>query len=239
MRPRYIGFDIETAKVVPEWEPDLMAHRPLGIACAAAVLEDRKDPVTWHGTDNDAPAPQMSRDDVRSTLDDLCAWVEDGYTLVTWNGLKFDFDVLSEESDQLQRCAEIALGHIDLMFHAVCGLGHYVSLPKAAEGLGLGGKTSGMTGAQAPVLWSQGKYDQVLEYNIQDARLALKVAQESERRGEFLWITGRGRTRGLYLDDGWLCVRDACRLPLPDTSWMTDPPCRDQFFAWLPPELLT
>jgi len=38
MTRRYLAFDMETAKVLPPDVTDVLAHRPLGITCAAAVL---------------------------------------------------------------------------------------------------------------------------------------------------------------------------------------------------------
>ena len=35
MRNKYCGFDIETAKILPDNFGDLHDHRPLGISCAA------------------------------------------------------------------------------------------------------------------------------------------------------------------------------------------------------------
>lgn len=37
---KYLAFDIEIAKVIPEEETDWIAHRPLGITCAAAMASD-------------------------------------------------------------------------------------------------------------------------------------------------------------------------------------------------------
>ena len=34
---------------------------------------------------------------------------------------------------------------------------------------------------------------------------------------------------------GWLTVREALRLPEPDTSWMSNPIPRRQFTQWLKP----
>ena len=36
MARRYLAFDTETAKVLPEAVRDVLEHRPLGIACAQA-----------------------------------------------------------------------------------------------------------------------------------------------------------------------------------------------------------
>jgi len=235
---RYVAFDIETAKVLPESVTDLMDYRPLGIACAAAVVSGREEPVVWYGANGGEPAAQMSRVEVRSLLGDLSAWVADGYTLLSWNGLAFDFNVLAEESGLPDVCAALALEHVDMMFHVVCQLGYLVALGKAAEGLGISGKAGGLSGRDAPVMWSQGRYQDVLQYNTQDARLSLRVAQEAERRAEFVWITRRGTKGCMPLEQGWCSVRQAHRLPLPDTSWMSNPTTREHFTTWLPPNSL-
>jgi hypothetical protein len=235
---RYVAFDIETARVLPESVTDLMDYRPLGIACAAAVVSGQEEPVVWHGIDGGEPAAQMSCDEVRSLIVDLAAWAADGYTLVSWNGLSFDFNILAEESGLSEECARLALDHLDMMFHAVCRLGYPIALGKAAEGLGLPGKSGGLTGYDAPRLWAEGRYREVLDYNVQDARLALAIAEESERRGELVWITRRGSPRQMPLEQGWHTIRRALEMPLPDTSWMSDPPCREDFMAWLPADSL-
>jgi hypothetical protein len=230
---RYLAFDIETARVLPESVTDLMDYRPLGIACAAAALSDREEPVVWHGHDGSGPSAQMSREEVCSLVEDLAAWAGDGYTLVSWNGLGFDFNVLAEESGQPEECARLALDHLDMMFHVVCRLGYPIALGKAAEGLGLPGKHAGLNGYDAPLLWAQGRCREVLDYNVQDARLSLSIAREVERRRELLWITRRGTTGRMPLERGWCTVRRALEMPLPDTSWMSNPCSREEFTAWL------
>jgi hypothetical protein len=233
----YVAFDIETAKVLPESVTDLMDHRPLGIACVAAVVSGREEPFVWYGAKGGKPAAQMSQAEVRSMIEQFAAWADDGYTLLSWNGLGFDFNVLAEESDLAEQCARIALSHVDMMFHVVCELGYPVGLGKAAEGLGLPGKSAGITGSDAPLMWAQGRCEDVLEYNVQDARLALAIALEAERRGELLWITRRGSTGRMPLKHGWRSVQEALKTPLPDTSWMSDPPTREEFTSWLPDSL--
>ena len=36
-QPRYLAFDIESAKILPEGVQDWSHHRPLGISCAATL----------------------------------------------------------------------------------------------------------------------------------------------------------------------------------------------------------
>jgi hypothetical protein len=230
----YAAFDLETARVLPEAATDLMDYRPLGIACAAAVLTDRDEPVVWHGDCAGTPAAQMSRGEACALVEQLATWAENGYTLVTWNGLGFDFNVLAEESGLPEECARLALEHVDMMFHVVCRLGYPVSLGKAAEGLGLPGKRGGMTGHDAPILWAEGRHREVLDYNVHDARLALAIARETTRLGELVWITRRGTKGRMPLERGWRRVRDALEIPLPDTSWMSNPCSREEFTRWMP-----
>ncbi len=235
---RYVAFDIETAKVLPELVTDLMDYRPLGIACAAAIVSGEEDPIVWYGANGDSPAAQMSQEEVRSLVGQFCAWADEGYTLLSWNGLGFDFNILAEESGLAEECARIAIDHVDMMFHIVCELGFPVSLGKAAEGLGLPGKAGGISGCDAPVMWSQGRWHEVIEYNIQDSRLALAIALEAERQGELRWLTRRGTIGRMPLRRGWRSVREALATPEPDTSWMSDPPSRRDFTTWIPLELL-
>lgn len=231
---RFLAFDIETAKVVPDGAGDLLAHRPLGIACAAAVARDRAQPLVWHGAGATGhPADRMTRDEAAKLVADLAGFVSAGYTLLTWNGLSFDFNVLGEESGQADRCAELAIDHVDMLFHVLCERGFLVALEKAAEGMRLPGKEPGLSGAAAPAAWAEGRHAEVLAYCVQDVRTTLELAEECEKRAGLSWITRRGSVGTMPLRTGWLTVREARTMPLPDTSWMTDPPSRERFLGWL------
>jgi len=122
---------------------------------------------------------------------------------------------------------------VDMMFHVFCSLGHPVALDKAAQGIGLPGKPPGMSGFKAPKLWAQGHFKEVLEYVAQDVRTAMRIAQTCEQRRTFEWITRKGTKSSMPLTNGWLTVREALRLPEPDTSWMSTPLSRRDFTAWL------
>ena len=231
---RFLAFDIETAKVVPDVVDDLLAFRPLGIACAAAVARDRSEPLVWHGMDDAGqPSDRMTRGEAARLVADLAGFVSEGYTLLTWNGLGFDLNVLAEESGQTDRCAKLAIDHVDMLFHVLCDRGHLVSLAKAAEGMGLPGKTAGISGAAAPAMWAEGRRAEVLDYCVQDVRATLDLAEACERKGRLNWITRKGTVGKMPLRGGWLTVREARALPLPDTSWMSDPPSREHALDWL------
>jgi len=234
MPRKYLAFDIETAKDVPGADFNWKPHRPLGISCAAALPSDAREAILWHGKNPDgSPARQMSRAEAGALVEELARLVRLGYTLLTWNGLGFDLDILAEESASLEACKELALNHVDMMFHVFCDLGYPVGLEKAAQGLKIPGKPPGMSGVLVPQLWQQGRYQEVLQYVAQDVRIALQVAQKSEERRRFDWITRKGTLSSMDLTRGWLTVRDAAKLPKPDTSWMTHPMPRSDFTHWL------
>jgi len=233
MARKYLAFDLETAKEVPgpgfDWGP----HRPLGISCAATLPCDAESPTLWFGKGADGtPSSRMSERECRDLVNYLEGMVSLGYTLLTWNGTGFDLDVLSEESGAAEKCAALAMDHVDMMFHVFCVQGFPVALNKAAEALRIPGKPAGMSGMLAPRLWAQGRYREVLDYVAQDVRITLQVALACERRGSFAWVTRRGTISKMALPRGWLSVREALLLPEPDTSWMTAPISRRQFTSW-------
>jgi hypothetical protein len=231
---KFLAFDIEIAKILPEGVDDLKAHRPLGICCAAAVAEDDVQPHVWYSCNEDgSPAPRKCRKDASDLVDFLVRQVEKGYTMLTWNGLRFDFDILAEESRRHADCKLFAMKHVDLMFHIFCEKGFRVGLEAAAGALGYEGKTSGTRAAMAPQSWANGDFSRVLSYATNDCRLTLAVATTSEYNQSFSWITQRGTTSSFPLISGWQSVEHAMKSPLPDTSWMSTPPDpRSRFTDW-------
>lgn len=227
MERKYLSFDIESAKLWPEGEHDWRVHRPLGICCAATLPQDG-NPVLWYNSND-----RLDRDDAAKLVDYLTSQVDAGYTITTWNGTGFDFDVLAEESGLLAECRHLASTHVDMMFHILCRLGYGGGLDAAAKGMGLPGKPEGMTGAKAPTLWLEGRHDEVLDYVTQDVRTTLELATTCETVGHLCWIARSGKTRRMALPTGWFTVTDAEILPLPNTSWMAEPWSRSTFTGWL------
>ena len=234
MARKYLAFDIEIAREFPDNAPDWKAYRPLGITCAATLPAGAQAAELWHGTTADGrPADRMSRDDAGRLVDHLASAVGRGCTILTWNGLGFDFDVLAEESGRLEECSRLAIGHVDMMFHVFCQLGFPVGLDAAAKAMHLPGKPEGMSGILAPGMWAEGKRQEVLDYVAQDVRTTLDLAAACEKQGSFRWITRRGSVKRMPLPEGWLDVGAALELPEPDTSWMSTPWPRSKFTGWL------
>jgi hypothetical protein len=234
MARKYLAFDIEIAQELPEGAQDWQAHRPLGITCAATLADDAEQPLLWYGlSDDDRPADRMDQQDAIKLVEYLETMTHAGYTVLTWNGLGFDLDILAEESGMLEACKRLAPDHVDMMFHVFCALGYPVGLDRAAKGMGLTGKTEGMSGALAPRMWAEGQHQQVLDYVAQDARTTLALAQSCEKRRQLVWTTRRGSRSRMPLPSGWLTVRQALALPQPDVSWMSDPWPRSKFTGWI------
>ncbi len=234
MERKYVAFDIETAKDISGADFNWKPHRPLGITCIASQTTACDEPRIWlTRTDSGTPAPQMAAADVAAFVEYLADAAADGFMPLSWNGLSFDFDILAEESGRSEQCKTLAREHVDMMFHVVCVKGFPVALKSAAAGLGVKGKLAGVDGNDAPSLWASGKYKVVTDYVAQDVRATLAVAQKAERQRSFAWKTQRGKISAMPLPRGWLTVESAGRLPLPDTSWMSDPPSRGDFMSWL------
>lgn len=233
---KYASWDIEIAKTVPEGE-DLHAHHPLGITCGAVALED--DEINyWYAH------PKLTRDGALKMLSDLEKLVEDGYTLLTWNGTQFDFRVLAEETQEFERCAKLAMGHVDMMLQFTFTKGFYLSLEAALAGMRIPGKLKevtlkdgtvlkGMSGVLAPELWAKGETDAVLSYLREDVTQPLRLAYEIEKRNGLRWITKRGMAMAVHFDR-LRTVEECLEIPQPDTSWMDASPSRDSFFEWMP-----
>lgn len=228
----YIAFDLEIAKELPDGADDWKSYRPLGITCAA-IVDDQKRVSTWHSN----YMPKMTPAECGRLLNFLA---DSEKPVVTWNGLGFDFDVLAEEAwfkSSRELVKDFALDQIDMAFQMLCEKGFMCGLDAAAKGMGLAGKTEGMSGAKAPILWKEGRkaQEKVLEYVVQDARTTAEVYEAVVWEGHLRWITKRG---GLsvwtptFKDGRMLTCRECLELPLPDTSWMDNPWPREKFAGW-------
>lgn len=234
---KFLAFDIEISRSMPEGVDDWSKYRPLGISCAAAVPSDGQAALWYGKTLSGDYSSQMSVDETQELVKHLQTQVEAGYMILTWNGLGFDFDILAEESDMTPVCKDLALDHTDMMFHIFCLKGYPLGLDKAAKGMGLKGKPPGVTGEMAPRMWAEGKYQQVLDYVQQDVSTLLELAHAIDLERQLRWVSNSGRPQRLSLPSGWLTVKESLNLPLPDTSWMSNPWPRSKFTKWLDPKI--
>ncbi len=228
---KYIALDIEVIKEIPDFNK-WRDHRPLGISCAATLL-DGEEPYIWFSeTEEGGIANRMSRKDLKHLLMYLSDLVEEGKQILTWNGLGFDFDILAEESGQWEECRTLAINHVDLMFQVFCLKGYPLSLDTAAKGMGMPGKLPGLTAEITRSLWNEGKYQTVFNYVAQDVTATLSLAKTILSRGYLTWTSNSGSTQSVSFPHGLMTVNEAMRLPLPDTSWIKHPINREEFYAW-------
>lgn len=232
LRTNYVSFDLKISKFVPDISSQEKSFRSTGILCAALQF-DGEAPRLWATQlSNGQFAETMSCNDLKRLVKYLIRAVDTGWQIVTWNGLGFDFDLLSEQSGCWEECRYLALNHIDMMFHFFCKQGFPLGLSYAAKGMGLSGNTEGMPSDLASVLWQQGEYQKVLDYVAQDAVTTLEVAKTVLAKGKMDWISSSGQHQEVAFPEGWLKVMESAKLPIPDTSWMSDPIDRRKYWEW-------
>jgi hypothetical protein len=235
---KFAAFDLEIAKEMPDGPVDLQEYAPLGITCAAVAFSDAKDPIIRQGI------PCLTEMDAVSIVRELNRLTSDGYTIVTWNGCHFDFQVLAQESGLLRECGELALNHIDLMLMVTFQKGYFLKFDKALKGAGLegkvntvtlsnGGKMNDMDGSKAPALWASGEYEAVLTYLKADVIQLIKLTDNIQRTKLIRWTSNSGKPQSLAIPK-MLPVKECFLLPEPDTSWMSNPPDRKSFTGWIP-----
>jgi len=199
MMRKYLAFDLEIAKIIPEDETDWKIHRPLGITCAAASSD--KELWNWWANFNGMFTHKLTKEQSQILVSQLVELTnKEDFTLLTWNGLGFDFDILAEESGMYEECIELALNHIDMMFHFFCSKGFPLGLDAASKGMGLPGKPEGMDGAKAPELWPIDPH-KVMAYCSLDVKNTLDVAKAVEAGGKLNWTARSGRP------NSWNCDR--------------------------------
>lgn len=228
---KFVGFDIEIAKLVPDGE-DWHNHVPLGITCASLVSDDLVS-AYWAGMASGEYLPSMTGFELDGMINHMVELTDDGYTIVTWNGLGFDFPVLeSDFAPGSTICKTLAAGHVDMMFQFLCMRGFPVGLDTVAKTMGLPGKPEGMHGDLAPVMWANGEYQKVIDYVIQDSRSTLDVANLTTKMHGLMWTTKQNFRKSVYIKE-WLPVSKCLELPEPDQSWMTKPLKRKDLAGWL------
>ena len=77
------------------------------------------------------------------------------------------------------------------------------------------------------------RYKEVLDYVRGDVGTILDLATAIDRQRTLRWMSSRGKPQSLTFPSGWLTVQEAIQLPLPDTSWMSNPWPRSKFTKWM------
>jgi len=204
-------------------------YRPLGISCLAIVGTHSRQVFV-------AKAPQRileerALDVVHFLYDEyFCK----GYTIVSFNGLAFDFVVLADNggAEALKLCREMALSsqHIDLMFNAYMALGYNVSLDTACQETCGVQKLGFANGAEAPIAWHDGRHKEVVEYCKHDALITFQLHQALLEEPRLKWRTrgGKGQPRQLLGNGTWQPTWSVARMlekePPEIPRWMKNNP---------------
>ena len=233
----YLSYDIELFDDLPEGDADLKLIKP-SVAAICTNYEDCK----FFGDD-----PYMQKSTAQKLVEVMMDYLDNGYVPLGWNTLSFDFQLLGHHSGLLEQCGKLALNSVDMMFLVVCHKGFFLSLDKALKGASIESKLhsvelndrtvfSEMNGAKAPLLWRNKEFSAIREYLKVDVEQPLKLARHIENTGYIRWTSNSGKVNSLKTD--MLTVKEALKLPLPNISWMSEPKPREEFYNWVPENIL-
>ena len=220
----------------------------LGVSCigyATEVQETVMDRSVCGPEDESGMyALRMPEEQINAEIDRMYRWYQEGIYVVTWNGLGFDFRVLHQETSSPEhraKCRFLAQRHIDLCFLFLCYKGYPTKLDNVNRAMGFAGKTEGMDGALAPVMWRTSRVDQdkVLEYVERDAAATLELYQKAYETGGLRYETSAGKPRILRLDPPvghrlQTCWDAIGGVKKPSMGWWSDgtPPSREKSYGW-------
>lgn len=239
-----LAFDLEIARALPDGE---FGAGDLGISCADIAYRPMGEPngkIQHHTWQSLPTEDRMNEAQVGFMINDLVGMVDKGYKILTVNGAGFDFRVVAEEAsgNDFKIITGMAMTHIDLCFMVVAKRGHYLGLDAMAAGLGVKGKLhdvrlndgsliTDMSGAKAPEIWQAGERDAVLAYLKDDTRSTLQVGEVIQAVGMIQWVSKKGRFLTLHMP--LMDVGECLGLPVPNNSWMDNPPTREGILSWM------
>lgn len=239
-----IAFDLEIAEPFPE--SGIVDHATLGISCAAGLLKTGSQSLItpWYDREDHGGmfGPRMTPRQCRALVKYLARHVRHGATLVTWNG-HFDLQILAHECQDdgyFAQCQELALGMVDPMFQFLTQEGYCIGLEKVSLAMIGEKKAGGLHGADAPVLWKEGREEQekVLLYVQGDAEITADVCRQIDKQKQICRYTQRGKYKCVLIER-LLTVKECLTIPQPDTPWWVGNPWRvgggqdrDAIAAW-------
>tara|TARA_B110000967_G_C18656531_1_gene446024 strand:+ start:96 stop:734 length:639 start_codon:yes stop_codon:yes gene_type:complete len=160
------------------------------------------------------------------TLGATVTWlVETKETLVTWNGLAFDFKFLADRVDDpltRGRLAWLAMNrHMDLMLDFLADHGYPTSMQSVATPLGLSKTWTGEEAAKST------DYAAVLAYCVDDVKVLKQIYEKGSDAKWLARLTKMGKMAMWILPNtGFRPAKEclaAARACPPDQSWMTTP----------------
>ncbi len=234
----FLSFDIEISDVF-ELGPgqDLDQFAPFHISVASTVVYEGEERLWYSVDDSDTPCLNITEERAHELLAYLYDQQQAGVKICAWNGLGFDLRWIGHAAGDTELAARVALASYDPMFQFFNQRGFPVALAKVGAAMGIE-QAKLMSGADAPVRWREGRYQEVMDYVLGDSQITNQIVAEISRRKEISWITAKGVARSEPMP-ALKTVLEVLADPEPDQSWMDTPLRREKFFAWIPPELVT
>jgi hypothetical protein len=227
---KLLAFDIECPQ-----DLDTVPIANFTIGCAATVKNDGEKKTWLHKTQTGEVGKEMSKEEVIALVEYLHSAFKEGYKIITWNGLGFDFRVLAKESEMVSKCADLALNHFDLMFHTFCLKGYCLGLNSVATGAKIEVK-SNIYSFDVSATWDQGQEQrqQVLKHVLEDASATLDLFEFISQKKKLVWITEKKTPAQMSILRP-MTVTESLSLPRPDTSWMKSgvTRTREEFMDWI------
>ena len=235
------SFDIELYNELYTEDEKEVEMKDLIPSVGAYCLED----FIPHFFD-DAPLA-MSKETAKRLVIEMMDNYNNGIIPLTHNGLRFDFCLLGLYSGMIEECGILALNHIDTMFIVTCNKGYFIALDTLLSGMGIesklhkvilndGSLCEDFGGKLAPEFWKKGEFNAVRSYLAVDVSSPMKLAQKIEQQGKIFWFSKAGNPQQIYTK--LIPVKECLKLEKPDTHWMNNPPLRENFYSWIPKEVL-
>jgi len=256
---KFVAFDIETLNPAPESKD---GNYDLGITCIGACIVDGDKCKTrvWHGKEEfGCYSKKMKQYDVYEFVQKIKLWMNKEYDIVSWNGVGFDLRVINTYCDVSQIAPLTIDPFFQMLCEKGYGVGLNTAalgmgVPGKTEGM------DGLKAVQMWTL-SRDAQEKVLEYVTQDALTTANVYKSIVESGRLTWVSRSGRTNWwrpvlinengdsssfvesrtdfirLSCEDGekslrMLTMAESLNIPKPDTSWMSNPWTREEFYGW-------
>jgi len=176
-----------------------------------------------------------------ATADEVIEWIlTSDETIVSWNGLAFDFKFLFDRCQCEQTKARLAFAavnrHVDIMFDFMVSNGYPASMQSFATPLGHSKSWSGAEAATSE------DYDAIVAYCKDDVAVLKQIytaglaqgwlARMTKANKKVVWVLHYDQQHGTpYVRNCIDCLNTLGRTP-PNQSWMTDPIRIPDTVAW-------
>lgn len=247
-----VGFDVELDKLLESSDsPTTKAWEKYkncpGITCASTFCNKDGSKLFFSKDSRGNIMQKMTRKDCKVLLEELWNHYENGAIIISWGGTAVDFRALycalEGESESQLKCLEIIKNHVDVTISSATDMGVMMGLNAAAKGTLQGEKSDGVS-TEAPKLWKNKQFNEVLDHVKHDALLTLKVYEYiiCNNPPSLTWQTKNGKTKtwncsfvDLEQDFRRLCTVMECLLkPMPNVPYTIVPGMnRDVAVEWL------